>query len=182
MLMVTGDKYSGRSCWHKSAAFFREVARCDPNKEEESEAFQKLVIALKTLFFKLHGKEMYVECVPYMNELADIRPQVDPDRAEFDRKHYWRIKKFAPDVYWLAAKKLKDRSEFEEASSCIERILAGAPGSAMKKKATAMKEALVLELVAANADNTIGFVQEEESDNMDASITGANPGTSGANE
>lgn len=174
MLVATGDKYSSRSCWHKAAGFYREVGNCEPSKEEAEEAFQKLVIALKTLFFKLHGKEMYVECVPYLDQLADIRPETDPDRAEFDRKHYWRIKKFAPDVYWLAALKLKERGEFKEASNCVERILASGPSAGLKKKATEMKEALVLDLVAANADDTIGFVQQEEADTMDAAITGVN--------
>jgi len=181
MFLSTGDKYSSRSCWHKAAGFYREVEKCEPSKEEQEEAFQKLVISLKTLFFKLHGKEMYVECVPYMNQLADIRPGSDPDRAEFDRKHYWRIKKFAPDVYWLAAKKLKERGEFQEATACLERILVANASAALKKKAIEMKEALVLDLVAANADNTIGFAQEKEADNMDAAITGANSDASGAN-
>lgn len=173
MLMATGDKYSARSCWHKASGFYREVGECEPSKEEQEEAFQKLVIALKTLFFKLHGKEMYVECVPYLDQLADIRPEADPERADFDKKHYWTIKKFAPDVYWLAALKLKERGEFKEASNCVDRILASGPAPALRKKATDMKEALVIDMVAANADNTIGFIQQEEANDMDAAISGA---------
>ena len=173
MLLATGDKYSAISCWDTAAKFYREVEKCEPSDEEREESFQKLVIALKTLFFQLHGKEMYVEAVPYLDQLYELRPGEETARAEFDRKHFWRIKRFAPDVYWLAAEKLKKREEFAAAMKCIENLLSSGPSSTLKAKALKMKDTLVQDQVAANADNTIGTVQEEEASETDQALVGA---------
>ena len=174
MLIKTGDKYSKRSCWDKAVTFYEDVANFEPGDELKEEAFQKLVISLKTLFFQLHGHQRYVEVVPYLDQLATLRPEDEVRIAEFDRKHYWRIKKFAPDVYWEAVLELRRREEFQEASKVIESLLASTPSAALRKKAMLMKDTLLQEQVAANANSTIGSVQEAEADVVDASIVGAN--------